>query len=1435
MAVSKVILNGTTLIDVTDDTVAADKLLSGYTATINSGVEVQGSIQTKTSSDITVNTNMVSIPAGYYVVDIDTIVPLGTITNNTTLPSGSSSSGTISRGSYIKIGAGYHPDTYYLAQSNSGTKIVTESDNAGTDISVDGYANVNITGINVPAGEAFTINSEAASYFDNIPVTINGANNRYYLFNNADAGGACFVSITAKGNVTNQPLENGYGNFRMNAYVNPTDSAKTGFKDIVSFGRWVTTNVAASGTYYGRVVIGTGSATTPATTITANPTITVGNDGVITATASATQSVIPTVSAGYVGSGTAGTITVSGSNTQALTTLGATTYNTSLTDQTIISGQYITGTQTIKAVTTSGNITAENIKDGVTVTVGDANNAARIVNVTGSFTDSSTVSQGQTAATATEIRSGYSAWVGGTEVQGSLGNSTMSQGITTVSNDEATRGELTWSAGVTTSGSLEPASFSNSVANGKTADDYVNISSTSEAPVLVSGGYLYINKGYTDDLKISLAKLVPDGASADLAEGHILSGYSAYNNNGVLVAGNIPTKTDSNLSASGDTVTVPAGYYAQQYTKAVAAGAVTNNTTLPSGTSSAGTINRGSYIKIGAGYHQETYYQAQTDDLGVKTITNNQYAHTNIDVTGYSAVKVIGLKIGATDTFSVMADGAQTYDSSKPIIVGVGQNRGIMLADGEGCTDVINITGSATVNCLTNGKGQVSAIAYVNSGDTTRTSSQTIIQNGRWVTTNVADAGTFYGRVVVSAGTITNNTNGGTSSGTINRGNQIKIGAGFYASDTYYAAEANTGTKSITTSNNANSDISVDGYANVNISGLTVPVGSAFTLNLASGLANPPASTTINVGSYRFVSLYDDTGSIIGFGSKGTISYAASENGSGSLLVSAYVNASDTTKDVGTSIVQNGRWVTNNVVTAGTYYGRTIVSAGSITNNTTLPSGSTSSGTINRGSYIKIEPGYYSETAYYMAQTDDSGTKLITSADYANSNISVDGYSHVNISGMSVPEDEDFTLNLADAQGPTATSPTVYVGAVRTVNITDSTTSTVNATGKGSYYLDCDTTNKTLYVYVNAYTDSTKTTKSSSQNIVSNGVWNTTNVSAGGTYYGKVVVASGSATTPATSITATPSISVDTATGLITSTASASQSITPTVSAGYVGTGTAGTVTVSGSNTSQLDTINGTTFSPTESEQTVIAANVYTLGAIKVGAISSTYVGSGITQRDSTDLTANAGTITAPAGYYGSNASFTIPLANIASDSVISNSSTYFLPVSSSATSYDFSVTPRYSSTAGYTPSHTNEAGTEMKYDIKKATPVFDGGDLMVSSSAQGTNVTLSSSTNNGICIQTRGVALRDAVLYNGAVEGWVSKSDNAQALAGSSKNVLGDAYYINGVNIPIPESGTNTFTVTVPNGANDTVTITFTVDSNGNSEITDNTLGAIDATGVLF
>lgn len=60
----------------------------------------------------------------------------------------------------------------------------------------------------------------------------------------------------------------------------------------------------------------------------------------------------------------------------------------------------------------------------------------------------------------------------------------------------------------------------------------------------------------------------------------------------------------------------------------------------------------------------------------------------------------------------------------------------------------------------------------------------------------------------------------------------------------------------------------------------------------------------------------------------------------------------------------------------------------------------------------------------------------------------------------------------------------------------------------------------------------------------------------------------------------------------------------------------------------------GKTVTPTESEQTAVAGDTYCEGQVKVGAISSNYVGSSIPTRDATSLTESNGIVTAPRGYY---------------------------------------------------------------------------------------------------------------------------------------------------------------------------------------------------------
>ena len=86
----------------------------------------------------------------------------------------------------------------------------------------------------------------------------------------------------------------------------------------------------------------------------------------------------------------------------------------------------------------------------------------------------------------------------------------------------------------------------------------------------------------------------------------------------------------------------------------------------------------------------------------------------------------------------------------------------------------------------------------------------------------------------VGAGVITNNVSGWPSTGMINRGNQVKIGAGYYSDDLYYTAQSNSGTKDITSSGIT----SVDGYESVNVQKGAIVLSIPATQNTSVSISN---------------------------------------------------------------------------------------------------------------------------------------------------------------------------------------------------------------------------------------------------------------------------------------------------------------------------------------------------------------------------------------------------------------------------------------------------------------------------------------------------------------------------------------------------------------------------------------------------------------------
>lgn len=129
------------------------------------------------------------------------------------------------------------------------------------------------------------------------------------------------------------------------------------------------------------------------------------------------------------------------------------------------------------------------------------------------------------------------------------------------------------------------------------------------------------------------------------------------------------------------------------------------------------------------------------------------------------------------------------------------------------------------------------------------------------------------------------------------------------------------------------------------------------------------------------------------------------------------------------------------------------------------------------------------------------------------------------------------------------------------------------------------------------------------------------------------------------------------------------------------------------------------------------------------------------------------------------------------------------------------------------------EKSIELTLNAQGASPAFDGGALNnKGASATFTNMTTSASNTSGIAILAKGTAGRDAVLYNGAVDGWVTASDNATASgAVASSTWDGTTYYATGVTL----TNGKAFDITVPNGTSGTVTFHFAVDASGNTTIT--------------
>lgn len=161
--------------------------------------------------------------------------------------------------------------------------------------------------------------------------------------------------------------------------------------------------------------------------------------------------------------------------------------------------------------------------------------------------------------------------------------------------------------------------------------------------------------------------------------GSMLSGITALKNDGTTATGTIQSRTASDLTVSGATVTVPAGNYASQATKSVSTGtegtptatkgAVSNHsvTVTPSVTNTAGYISGGTKTGTGVSVNVTEL------ESGTKSITENG---TGISVSGFSTVDVnVSGGTPNIQSLSVTQNGTYTasggVDGYSPVTVNV--------------------------------------------------------------------------------------------------------------------------------------------------------------------------------------------------------------------------------------------------------------------------------------------------------------------------------------------------------------------------------------------------------------------------------------------------------------------------------------------------------------------------------------------------------------------------------------------------------------------------------------------------------------------------------------------------------------------------------------------------------------------------------------------
>lgn len=508
------------------------------------------------------------------------------------------------------------------------------------------------------------------------------------------------------------------------------------------------------------------------------------------------------------------------------------------------------------------------------------------------------------------------------------------------------------------------ASFSNTATSGTTYTDY-----SSSAPVLKSDDYLYINAGYTPARKISLAKLVPDNASgASAIQSGMLQTVSAYDNDGKLVTGNIPSRTngETDQGMGKDSIGVWAyfnyGYWPQYNTtgKSYIYLSKSDGTYNAIGDATTAQVLKGKTFTSANGVKIsgtiETVTPSTTTDTNTATTLN---AGTKLKIpAGYHANTTYYIAQSASDTTkAVVSANSPTITPSIASTVTSG-------------TTKYAITGSATTSV------NVGTAGYISSSAGTKNTGTASI-SGSVDQSQVSTSG-----FTVPSGTTPTN---------VAKNTNIKISAGYYPTDRYYKTQDYTiddfATSGKYTASSAVTDANIKTYSSLTIAAAATPA-----------LAITDSSTAITPTAISGdTSKYNITTSVTG---KTTYTTA------GWIPTTGLAAATDSSATVGT-------------IVAG--------SVSALSTDVTVPSGTTPT-SVPRGRKFKVSKGWYPNDLYYQAQADAHGNIGFSNVGGVTTNattgagsgyiplVTTAGASELNwINSFTVPTTKTFgTINIAN-------------------------------------------------------------------------------------------------------------------------------------------------------------------------------------------------------------------------------------------------------------------------------------------------------------------------------------------------------------------------------------------------------------------------------------